>query len=133
MTVVIYHNPDCGTSRNVVRFAQAAGANPIIIEYLQTGWTKAQLQGLFAAANLTPDQALRRMKSPASALNLLEETDPEVLLDAMVTHPILVNRPFVCSPKGTALCRPSDAVFPLLDLEKGQEFTSETGDLVFKT
>lgn len=113
--IVIHHNPDCGTSRNALAIIRATGAEPVVIEYLQTGWTRPQLQGLFAAADLTPRDALRVSKTPAEALGL---TDPSVtddaLLDAMVTHPILVNRPIVCTPLGTALCRPSVNVVNLL-------------------
>ncbi|OAN75469.1 arsenate reductase (glutaredoxin) [Jannaschia sp. EhC01] len=113
--IVIHHNPDCGTSRNALAIIRATGAEPVVIEYLKTGWTRAQLLGLFAAADITPREALRTSKSPAEALGL---TDPAVsddaLLDAMVADPILVNRPLVCTPKGVALCRPSVNVVTLL-------------------
>ena len=104
MNIVIHHNPDCGTSRNVIATVEAAGYQPTIIEYLKTGWTRPQLQALFAAAGLTPRTALRVSKSPAEVLGL---TDPgvsdEKLLDAMLEHPILVNRPIVCTSKGVRL------------------------------
>ena len=116
MTTVIHHNPDCGTSRNVLAAIRATGTEPVVIEYLKTGWTRPQLQALFAAAGLTPRSALRTSKSPAEELGL---TDPAVsddaILDAMVAHPVLVNRPIVCTPRGVALCRPSEAVLPLLE------------------
>ena len=116
MATVIFHNPDCGTSRNVLAAIRATGTEPVVVEYLQTGWTRPQLQALFAVAGLSPRDALRVAKSPAEELGL---TDPAVgddaLLDAMVAHPILVNRPIVCTPKGVALCRPSEAVLPLLE------------------
>ncbi|WP_070987219.1 arsenate reductase (glutaredoxin) [Halofilum ochraceum] len=116
MTIAVYHNPDCGTSRNVVRIIEAAGIQPVVIEYLETGWTRAQLLGLFAAADITPRQALRTKKTPAEELGLLDPSvDDETLLAAMVDHPILVNRPIVCSPRGVRLCRPSEAVLNLLD------------------
>ena len=116
MTIAVYHNPDCGTSRNVVRIIEAAGIQPLVIEYLETGWTRAQLLGLFAAADITPRQALRTSRSPAEELGLLDPSvDDERLLAAMVEHPILVNRPIVCSPRGVRLCRPSEAVLDLLD------------------
>jgi len=116
MSIVIYHNPGCGTSRNVLAIIEAAGEKPTVIEYLATGWTKPQLLGLFAAAGLTPRQALRETKSPAAELGLLAEgVSDETLLDAMVEHPILVNRPIVCTPKGVRLCRPSEKVLDLLD------------------
>jgi arsenate reductase len=116
MSIVIHHNPACGTSRNVLTIIEAAGFAPIVIDYLAVGWTRPQLLGLFAAARLTPRDALRISKSPAQELGL---TDPAVsddqLLDAMVAHPILVNRPFVCTSKGVRLCRPSETVLDLLD------------------
>ncbi len=116
MTIAVYHNPDCGTSRNVLRIIEAAGMQPVVIEYLETGWTRAQLIGLFAAADITPRQALRTKKTPAEELGLLDSSvDDETLLAAMVEHPILVNRPIVCSPRGVRLCRPSEAVLDLLD------------------
>jgi arsenate reductase (glutaredoxin) len=131
MTIVIHHNPDCGTSRNVLDMIRACGEEPVIIEYLKTGWTRGQLQGLFAAADISPRAALRVSKSPAAELGL---TDPAVsddaLLDAMVLHPILVNRPIVCTRKGVALCRPSEAVLALLDVPTGMVFTKEDGEVI---
>ncbi|MEJ1159743.1 arsenate reductase (glutaredoxin) [Prosthecomicrobium sp. N25] len=116
MTIVIYHHPDCGTSRNVLRIIEAAGYAPTVIEYLKTGWTRPQLLGLFAAAALTPRTALRETKSPAAEMGLLgPEVDDETLLAAMVSHPVLVNRPIVCTRKGVRLCRPSETVLDLLD------------------
>ena len=97
--IVIHHNPDCGTSRNVLKTIKAAGYEPIVVEYLKVGWKRHQLLALFAAANLTPRQALRVTKSPAQELGLLNETvTDEQLLDAMIEHPILVNRPIVWFP-----------------------------------
>ncbi len=116
MAVVIHHNPACGTSRNVLALIAASGETPVVIEYLKTGWTKPQLLGLFAAAGLTPRQALRQKGSPAAELGLLEDgVGDDAILDAMVAYPILVNRPFVCSPKGVKLCRPSEVAFDLLE------------------
>ncbi|WP_340679124.1 arsenate reductase family protein [Paraglaciecola sp.] len=114
--IVIYHNPECGTSRNVLQIIKDAGYTPTVIEYLQTGWTQDQLLALFAAADLTPQTALRATKSPAQALGLFDEgvTD-EAILAAMIEHPVLVNRPIVCSPLGVKLCRPSEVVLSLLD------------------
>lgn len=115
MAVVIHHNPDCGTSRNVLSIIEAAGVAPTVIEYLKTGWTRPQLLALFAAANLTPRDALRVSKSPAEAMGLTDPAvDDEALLIAMVAEPILVNRPIVASPKGVKLCRPSETVLDLL-------------------
>jgi arsenate reductase (glutaredoxin) len=113
--VVIHHNPDCGTSRNVLSIITAAGYTPQVIEYLVTGWTRPQLLALFAAAGLSPRQALRESKSPAKDLGLLAPgVSDDTLLAAMLQHPILVNRPIVATPMGVALCRPSERVLDLL-------------------
>jgi arsenate reductase len=129
--IVLHHNPDCGTSRNVLALLEAAGYEPIVIEYLKTGWTRPQLLALFAAAGLTPRTALRISKSPAADLGL---TDPAVsddaLLDAMLEHPILVNRPIVCTLKGVRLCRPSEAVLDLIDTWPAGPFAREDGGLL---
>lgn len=116
MATVIHHNPACGTSRNVLAIIRASGTEPTVIAYLDTGWTRPQLLALFAMAGLTPRSALRTSKSPAAELGLLDETvSDETILDAMLEHPVLVNRPIVCTPRGAALCRPSEAVLPLLE------------------
>lgn len=131
MTVVVHHNPGCGTSRNVLAFIRAAGVEPVVIEYLQTGWTRPQLLGLFAAAGLTPRQALRETKSPAAELGLLEPgVSDDTILGAMIAHPVLVNRPIVCSAKGVRLCRPSEAVFDLLDASPAGPLFKEDGEQV---
>lgn len=131
MDIVIYHNSECGTSRNVLAIIEAAGYTPTVIEYLKTGWTKPQLLGLFAAAGLTPRTALRETKSPAAELGLLKNNVPdEAILDAMVKHPILVNRPIVCTPKGVRLCRPSEMVLDLLDRLPSGPFHKEDGELL---
>lgn len=129
--VVIHHNPDCGTSRNVLSILRAAGYQPVIIEYLQDGWTQSQLLALFAAANLTPHQALRIARSPAEEMGLTAPgVSAQQLLDAMIRHPILVNRPIVCTPKGVRLCRPSEAVLDLLDRLPPGPFAKEDGQLI---
>lgn len=131
MNIAIYHNPDCGTSRNVVKIVEAAGYNPTIIEYLKTGWTKAQLLGLFAAAGVTPRSALRETKSPAKEMGLLEAgVSDDTILDAMVATPVLVNRPLVCTSKGVRLCRPSETVLDLLDRLPPGPFLKEDGQLL---
>ncbi|MEJ1159465.1 arsenate reductase (glutaredoxin) [Prosthecomicrobium sp. N25] len=128
MSIVIHHNPDCGTSRNVLEIIRAAGYDPVVVEYLKVGWTRAQLLGLFAAADLTPRSALRETKSPAEVLGLLDPgVDDETLLAAMVDHPVLVNRPIVCTPKGVRLCRPSETVLDLLDRWPPGPFHKEDG------
>lgn len=104
---------------------------PQVIEYVKEGWTKPQLLGLFAAADLTPRSALRTTKSPAAELNLLEETVTDAqILDAMVEYPILVNRPIVCTSKGVRLCRPSEVVLDLLDQWPSGPFAKEDGELI---
>ena len=131
MNVAIYHNPECGTSRNALAILTAAGYAPIIIEYLKTGWTRAQLLGLFAAADLTPQSALRVSKSPAAELGLTEPgVSDDALLEAMVSHPILVNRPIVCTKKGVRLCRPSDLVLDLIESWPRGPFLKEDGSLL---
>ena len=137
--IVIHHNPACGTSRNVLEIIRASGTEPVVIDYLSEGWTRPQLLALLAAADLTPRQALRDTKSPAEELGLLEEgvTDAQIL-EAMLAHPVLVNRPIVASPKGVRLCRPSEAVLPLLERlpagplykEDGQMILTEEGRIV---
>jgi len=131
VTIVIHHNPDCGTSRNVLDIIRSSGEEPVVIEYLKEGWTRPQLLGLFAAAGLTPRDALRISKSPAAELGL---TDPavgdEALLAAMLEHPVLVNRPIVCSPKGVRLCRPSETVLDLLDRLPSGPLYKEDGEMV---
>lgn len=130
-TIVIHHNPACGTSRNVLEIIRGFHGEPIVIEYLEAGWTRPQLQALFAVADITPREALRTSKSPAEELGLLDESvSDEALLDAMLDHPVLVNRPIVCTKKGVALCRPSEKVFDLLDVESGATFTKEDGEVV---
>ncbi|MGR3471331.1 MAG: arsenate reductase (glutaredoxin) [Paracoccus sp. (in: a-proteobacteria)] len=135
--IVIHHNPACGTSRNVLAIIRASGTEPVVIDYLAEGWTRPQLLALLAAADLTPRSALRTTKSPAAKLGLLAPgiTD-EQILDAMLAHPVLVNRPIVASAKGVRLCRPSEAVLPLLDRlppgplykEDGQMILNEKGE-----
>lgn len=130
--VIIHHNPACGTSRNVIAIARAAGYAPEIIEYLKTGWTRPQLLALFAAASLTPRQALRETKSPAADLGLLDPgVTEETLLAAMLEHPVLVNRPIVATPKGVKLCRPSETVLDLLERAPADPVFKEDGQQVW--
>ncbi|WP_374515217.1 arsenate reductase (glutaredoxin) [Brevundimonas sp.] len=114
--VTVFHNPACGTSRNVLEMVRAAGHEPEVVEYLKAGWTADQLRALFAEAGLTPRDAMREKGSPAAELGLLEAgVSDDAILAAMVEHPILVNRPLVKTPRGAALCRPSEKVLDLLD------------------
>ena len=131
MTIVIHHNPECGTSRNVLEIIRASGTEPVVIEYLKSGWTRPQLLALFAAADLSPREALRTTKSPAQELGLLDPAvSDEALLDAMLDHPVLVNRPIVCSPKGVRLCRPSQLVLDLLDAMPTGPIFKEDGEMI---
>jgi arsenate reductase len=126
--VVIHHNPDCGTSRNVLALIEAAGYTPTVIDYLREGWTRPQLLALFAAAGLTARQALRETKSPASELGLLDPAiTSDQLISAMIEHPVLVNRPNDATPKGVVLCRPSEAVLDLLARWPPGPFSKEDG------
>ena len=129
--VVIHHNPGCGTSRNVLGIIRAAGYEPVVIDYLTAGWSRPQLLALFAAAGITPHQALRVVRSPAEEMGLSAEgVTEDQLLDAMVAHPVLVNRPIVCTPKGVRLCRPSEAVLDLLDRLPPGPLAKEDGQLI---
>lgn len=131
MSVVIHHNPECGTSRNVLQIIRDAGYEPQVIEYLKTGWTRPQLLGLFAAADLTPRKALRVHKSPAEELGLTRpDVTDEALLDAMLVHPVLVNRPIVCTCQGVRLCRPSETVLDLLEKWPTGPYRKEDGELI---
>jgi arsenate reductase len=128
--IIIFHNPACGTSRNALAMIRAAGYEPEVVEYLRTGWTEPQLKHLLDAMGARPRDILRDKGTPAGELGLLEpDVTDEAILQAMVAHPILVNRPIVVSHKGTELCRPSEAVFELLD-RKPESFTKEDGETV---
>lgn len=128
--ITIYHNPDCGTSRNTLAIIRAAGYEPDIIEYLKAGWTKPQLASLLSAMNVKPREVMREKGTPASELGLLDPTvSDDQIIDQMIAHPVLVNRPIVVTPKGTTLCRPSEAVFNLLD-NRPISFTKEDGEVV---
>ena len=128
--ITIYHNPDCGTSRNALAMIEAAGYRPEVIEYLKTGWTRPLLDQLLAALGTSPRALLREKGTPAAELGLLGQDVPDdAILDAMIAHPILVNRPIVVTPKGAKLCRPSEEVLDLLD-RRPASFTKEDGEVV---
>jgi len=113
--ITIFHNPNCGTSRNALAAIGDAGFSPIVIEYLKTGWTRPQLIALLAAMAARPRDILRDKGTPAAELGLLDPSvGDDAILDAMLTHPILVNRPIVQTPLGTRLARPSEAVLEIL-------------------
>ena len=114
--VTVFHNPACGTSRTVLSMGEAAGYQPEVVEYLKTGWDAAQLGALFAEAGLTPREALRENEAADLAPGLLEAgAGDAAILAAMAEHPILVQRPLVRTPKGAAMCRPSEKVLALLE------------------
>lgn len=131
MTVTIYHNPACGTSRNTLAMIRASGEEPVVVEYLQTGWTRELLRSL-AIRGGEPLRALIREKgTPAADLGILDEgVADELILAAMIAHPVIVNRPIVSSAKGVRLCRPSELVLGLLD-HPVSEFIKEDGERVF--
>jgi arsenate reductase len=112
--VTIYHNPECGTSRKVLAALQQAGVEPRIVDYRKTGWARPQLEALFARMGVTPREALRTRGSLAGDLGLLEGASDDALLEAMVEHPALVERPIVETPNGARLCRPPETVQQLL-------------------
>ena len=128
--VTIYHNPDCGTSRNALAMIEAGGYTPTVVEYRKAGWTRALLAELLAAMDARPREVLREKGTPAAELGLLDEgVSDDAIIEAMLEHPILVNRPIVVTPKGTKLCRPSEVVLSLLDRQPDQ-FTKEDGEVV---
>jgi len=131
MTITIYHNPACGTSRNTLAMIRNSGVEPTVIEYLQTPPTKARLQELLAAMGTGPRPLLREKGTPYAELDLANDkwTDDE-LLDFMLAHPILINRPVVETPLGTRLCRPSELVLDILPNAQQAAFTKEDGEAV---
>jgi arsenate reductase len=113
--VTIFHNPACGTSRNTLAAIREAGVEPRVVEYLEAGWTRDQLSALLARMDVRPRDILRVRGTPAEELGLLDPTvTDDRILDAMVAHPILVERPIVETPRGAALCRPAEKVADLL-------------------
>ena len=131
MSVTIYHNPSCGTSRNTLEMIRQSGVEPTVIEYLVTPPDRATVIKLVADAGLTVRQALRQKDTPYEAL-ALEDPDKsdDELLDAIAQHPILFNRPFVVTPLGTKLCRPSEVVLDILENPNIGPFTKEDGEVV---
>ncbi len=130
MTVTIYHNPACGTSRNTLAMIRQSGEEPTVIEYLETPPSRDQLVALIKDMNIPVRALLREKGTPFAALGLSDPalTDDQ-LLDAMMTHPILINRPIVVTPKGVRLCRPSELVLGLLQ-NPVATFVKEDGEIV---
>ena len=130
MQATIYHNPKCGTSRNTLAMMRNAGVEPEVIEYLQTPPSRERLQALIREANLSVRAALRQKEALYTELQLdRPELSDDDLLDAMLAHPILINRPFVVTELGTRLCRPSELVLDLLPPQHGA-FSKEDGEAV---
>lgn len=131
MTTTIFHNPDCGTSRNTLAMIRQSGVEPIVIEYLKTPPDRATVIRLIADAGLTVREALRKKDTPFEELGLGDTTKTdEELLDALGEHPILLNRPFVVTPLGTRLCRPSEVVLDILENPDIGPFTKEDGEVI---
>jgi arsenate reductase (glutaredoxin) len=131
MSVTIYHNPDCGTSRNTLAMIRNAGIEPVIIEYLKTPPSRDTLKDLISHAGLTVRAALREKGTPYAELGLSDTSlSDEQLLDAMLKYPILINRPFVVTPLGVRLCRPSEVVLDILPEGQKGEFAKEDGEPV---
>ena len=130
LPIIVFHNPACGTSRNAVEMIRAAGYEPEVVEYLMAGWTRPLLEELLRAMHLGPRDILREKGTPAAELGLTSSgVSDDALLEAMVAHPVLVNRPIVRTPLGVKLCRPSEAVLSLLE-NKPKSFTKEDGEVV---
>ncbi|CAE6725035.1 Arsenate reductase [Paraburkholderia domus] len=131
MTVTIFHNPNCGTSRNTLALIRNAGIEPEIVEYVRHPPGREQLKDMIAKAGLTVRGALREKGTPYADLGLENPTlTDEQLLDAMVEHPVLINRPFVVTPLGVHLCRPSEVVLDILPSPQQGPFTKEDGEVV---
>jgi arsenate reductase len=129
--IIIYHNPDCGTSRNTLAMVRNAGIEPHVIEYLKTPPARALLLQLIERAGLTARALLREKGTPYAELGLGDPTlSDDQLIDAMMTHPILINRPIVVTPNGVKLCRPSERVLDILPNPQRGAFTKEDGEAV---
>ncbi|AMP05047.1 arsenate reductase (glutaredoxin) [Collimonas pratensis] len=131
MNITIYHNPDCGTSRNTLALIRNSGVEPEVIEYLKQPPSLATLTTLITDAGLSVRAAIRQKGSPYAELGLdVPDLSDAQLLDAMLAHPILINRPFVVTPLGTRLCRPSELVLDILPLPQQAAFVKEDGEAV---
>jgi arsenate reductase len=129
--IIIYHNPECGTSRNTLAMIRNAGIEPHVVEYLKTPPARALLVELIDRAGMTPRELLREKGTPYAELGLGDTSlSDDALVDAMMAHPILINRPLVVSPLGVKLCRPSEAVLDLLPSDQLGAFAKEDGEQV---
>lgn len=131
MATTIYHNPACGTSRNTLAIIRATGEEPTVIEYLQDPPSRDRLMQLMRDAGLTPRQLLREKGTPFAQLGLADPSlSDDNLIDAMMAHPILINRPLVETGRGVRLCRPSEAVLDILERPLSADFVKEDGEIV---
>ena len=129
--IVIYHNPACGTSRNTLAMIRATGAEPIVVEYLNTPPDRAKLIQLIADAGISPRALLREKGTPFQELGLGDAAlSDDALIDAMMTHPILINRPLVETQLGVRLCRPSELVLEIMPVGLSNDFTKEDGEVI---
>ncbi|BBI19983.1 arsenate reductase (glutaredoxin) [Qipengyuania flava] len=129
--IVIYHNPDCGTSRNTLAMIRNSGIEPHVVEYLKTPPSRTMLEQLIERAGISPRALLRQKGTPYAELGLDDDSLADTaLVDAMMAHPVLINRPLVVSPLGVKLCRPSEAVLDLLPVQQRGAFTKEDGQKV---
>ena len=129
--IVVYHNPDCGTSRNTLAMIRNVGIEPHVVDYVKTPPSRAMLESLMERAGLSPREVLREKGTPFAELRLGDESlGDTALVDAMMEHPILINRPLVVSPLGVRLCRPSEAVLDILPSPQQGAFTKEDGEQV---
>jgi arsenate reductase len=134
VTITIYHNPACGTSRNTLAMIRQSGEEPVVIEYLKTPPGRERLVALLRAMNMTPRALLREKGTPYAALGLADpKWGDDELIDFMMAHPILINRPIVETPKGTRLCRPSETVLDILPNPEIGRFVKEDGEVVSKS
>ena len=130
-TITIFHNPQCGTSRNVLALIRNSGAEPVVVEYLKTPPTRATLVGLIADLGVPVREVLRQKGTPYDELGLGDASlNDDALIDAIVAHPILMNRPIVVTPLGTRLCRPSEAVLDILPGQQRGALAKEDGEQV---
>ena len=129
--IIIYHNPECGTSRNTLALIRNAGIEPHVVEYLKTPPSRALLEQMIQRAGIGPRDLLREKGTPYADLGLGDESlSNDALIDAMMEHPILINRPLVVSPLGVRLCRPSEAVLDILPAQQLGAFSKEDGERV---
>ncbi|GGX23546.1 arsenate reductase (glutaredoxin) [Undibacterium macrobrachii] len=131
MTITIYHNPRCGTSRNTLALIRNSGDEPVVIEYLKQVPSKQELQQILAAMSFSARQLMREKESVYQELGLADDKwSEDALVDVMLANPILINRPIVVTPLGTKLCRPSELVLEILPSAQRGEFRKEDGELV---